>query len=324
MQSLNRIRIVIFALMVFGAFANFAQNEWGHIVIVICQGFIALTFLGETVAYLIQRVKAKQSKVLSALIFATFCIMFVSYFTGWIINSDSYSQYFIIITLFALLLLLLLLIIDEIVIWSKRNKIPSVIKGIYEAFFFGMVFLGLMSKNLLLPGSGVVIVLSIVALVPYFIVKMIRFFVSNYKKGFAIVSLLSIGTTATILMGAAYMFKVMHWPGSNIMFYIVLIFTAIMLLATIKWKYEFENKKINVLKAMQMLNKNILLFYFVSLAFGVYYQLASVGIAPKFYSQRLPSEVNKYIDEREDEKAEELRNAYVNFIERAEKNGFLK
>lgn len=323
MQSLNRIRIVIFALMVFGAFANFAQNEWGNTVIIICQGLIALTFLAETVTYLIQRIKTKQNKVLSILSFASFCIMFLSYFAAWIIASDA-SEYLVIMTVFVLLLLLLLLIIDEIAVRVKRNASPMSIKGIYEAFFFGMVFWGLMSKNMLLPGSSVIMTLSIVALIPYFMIKMIRFFSSNYKKGFAIVSVLSIGTTATILMGAAYLFKVMHWPGANIMFYVVLAFTAIMMLATIKWKYEFENKKINMLKAMQMLNKNILLFYFVSLTFGVYYQLASVGIAPKFYSQRLPSEVNKYIDEREDEKAEELRNAYVNFIERAEKNGFLK
>lgn len=309
--------------MVFGAFANFAQNEWGNSVIIICQGLIALTFLSEAVIYLVQRVKAKQNKILSALTLATFCIMFLSYFSAWIIASEV-SEYLVIITVFALLLLLLLLIIDETVIWLKRNSNAIAINGIYEAFFFGMVFWGLMSKNLLLPGSSVIITLSIVVLIPYFTIKMIRFFVSNFKKGFAIVSVLSVGTTATILMGAAYLFKVMHWPGANIMFYVVLVFTVIMVLATIKWKYEFENKKINVLKAMQMLNKNILLFYFVSLTFGVYYYLAAADIAPKFYSQRLPSEVNKYISDREDEKAEELRNAYVNFIERAEKNGFLK
>lgn len=323
MKALNRIRIMLFALMVFGAFANFAQNEWGNTVITICQGLIALTFIWESFALLIKRIKAKQHNMFNVLVITVIVSMFLSYLVGLIILHQNLN-YFILANGIALLFLFIILAVNEVVMFVQKKSGLMPITGVYESFFLGMFFCGLMSKNFLLPGSNVVIFLSMAALILYFTIVMFRFFISNYKKGLAIISILSIGTTATILMGAAYLFKVMHWPGANIMFYVVLVFTAIMMLATIKWKYEFENKKINVLKAMQMLNKNILLFYFVSLTFGVYYQLASVGIAPKFYSQRLPSEVNKYIDEREDEKAEELRNAYVNFIERAEKNGFLK
>ena len=54
MKPITRIRIILFALMIFGSFANFALNEWGNTLIVWCEVLMALSFLGDiTITYII-------------------------------------------------------------------------------------------------------------------------------------------------------------------------------------------------------------------------------------------------------------------------------
>ena len=57
MKPITRIRIVLFALMIFGSFANFALNEWGITLIVWCEILMAASFLGEIIASIIKNIK---------------------------------------------------------------------------------------------------------------------------------------------------------------------------------------------------------------------------------------------------------------------------
>src|ERR1700678_4394806 len=77
MNILTRLRIVIFALMVLGAFADFAQNEWGNYLIVVCEALISFTFLFDAVKSLIQRLKQENRKTLNLVQLGGALVLFV-------------------------------------------------------------------------------------------------------------------------------------------------------------------------------------------------------------------------------------------------------
>src|SRR4051812_12966100 len=60
MKALFRFRIILFAFSVFGAFANFAQNQWGITVIQMCHATLALSFLLEALLIFGLRIRLRQ------------------------------------------------------------------------------------------------------------------------------------------------------------------------------------------------------------------------------------------------------------------------
>ena len=78
MKAITRIRIILFALMVFGAFANFALNEWGNTLIVLCEVLMALSFIVDIVITLVERVKVKNKTKVSYTQLGLIGVMFLS------------------------------------------------------------------------------------------------------------------------------------------------------------------------------------------------------------------------------------------------------
>jgi len=121
----------------------------------------------------------------------------------------------------------------------------------------------------------------------------------------------------------------MHWPGANTMFYVSAFFTLIMIIVSSKWKFEYDNDTINLFGALKLLSPNLIFIYFFAFTCAAYGYLNILGIVPNFYSEELPPAVAKYMSEGDQNveksfKADELKTTYYNFIERSEKNGFLK
>ena len=85
---------------------------------------------------------------------------------------------------------------------------------IYENFFLCIIFLALIFRNLSFPGTGVMLVFSVLFLVPYFITTTIKFFKVNYKFGKPLVVILTFGSFATVFLGITYMMKTMHCKAS--------------------------------------------------------------------------------------------------------------
>jgi hypothetical protein len=129
------------------------------------------------------------------------------------------------------------------------------------------------------------IVLSVWLLLPYFITTTIKFFKSNYIHGKKLVILLTVGCVGTILYGL---------------------------------RAQFEG--------LQLLDTKIILLFFMLFIYNNYRFLMGEKLAPNFYSNNYPASVEALRWEGEEgaHKADEIAEAYDNFMQKAEKNGFLK
>ncbi len=174
MKPITRIRIILFALMIFGSFANFALNMWGITLIVCCQGLMALSFLGEIVISLFKNIKKNYRKKLSFLLlsFVGATLLFLVILSALTIFSKVNSALIPIMLGITFLALIVLIIIDAL--YSFFKKLEN--QGIYESFFLCIFFISVIFKNKLYPGSDILLLLGILLLVPYFITTTIKFF----------------------------------------------------------------------------------------------------------------------------------------------------
>ena len=322
MKPITRIRIVLFALMIFGSFANFALNEWGITLIIWCEILMAASFLGEIIASIIKNIKINYRKKLSILMLSLICaiLFFVFLITTLVLISKEVSDIFPKMLGSSFLGLILIIIIEALYDFFK--KIEN--QGNYESFFLFILFLALIFKNNSWPGTDIMFVFSILFLVPYFITTTFKFFKENYKSGKALVIVLTIGSIATVLLGLTFMMKTMHWPFADTFFYIATIVTLIMIGGALKWKYIFNGTKINILQGLRLFKTNIILLFFMLFVFTSYKYFAIVKLAPDFYSADYPESYYNYRNINKWDKAIEIRDAYGNFIQKAEENGFIK
>ena len=325
MKPITRIRIVLFALMIFGSFANFALNEWGNTLIICCEILMALSFLWEFVVSSIVSLRNPLKRKLNLVLLGVFgllCIIFLFTVTNIAIPQTSEEKFGFFIA-FTLLTLLVLIIIDAIYDFIK--KIDT--QGIYESFLLSIFFLTLVFKNASFPGTGPMLVFSILFLVPYFIASTIKFFKANYKFGKPLVVILTFGSFATVFLGIAYMMKTMHWPFATTTYLAAVIVTFVMIGGAIKWTYVFNGEKINILEGLRLFKTNIILLFFMLFVFTSYKHFAILKLAPDFYSADYPESYYKLrssFDREAWNKAYEIRSAYDSFMHKAEENGFIK
>src|ERR1035437_8033568 len=110
MQPLTRFRIIIFALMIFGAFASFAQNEWGNLLVFWCQLIIGGTFVYEIKNLLLSNINNKNKfikyflKYSAYITFISYCILILILFLVQYFPIPDYIAFLIIPTIiFAIL-----------------------------------------------------------------------------------------------------------------------------------------------------------------------------------------------------------------------------
>jgi hypothetical protein len=324
MKAITRVRIILFALMVFGAFANFALNMWGDSLIVLCEILMALSFLAEIIQILYLRKKQGTKVLVSKIMLGLMGVMLISTLILLVIISFSKlgSEVFPIIILISFSLLFLLIATEALYDFFKKN--PN--QYLYECFLISSFFIGIVFRNLHFPGAAMLIVLSVWLLLPYFITTTIKFFKSNYIHGKKLVILLTVGCVGTILYGLRAQFKVMHWPWADMMFYISSAFVVLMIILALPWKFEFKNAKLNLFEGLQLLDTKIILLFFMLFIYNNYRFLMGEKLAPNFYSNNYPASVEALRWEGEEgaHKADEIAEAYDNFMQKAEKNGFLK
>jgi hypothetical protein len=312
--------------MIFGSFANFALNDWGVTLIIFCEVLMALSFLIDIVINLIERFKLKSRVKISVtqlvlMYIMLLCILLIIVTYNFL---DSTPKIIPMVTLISFLALGVIIIIEALYDFFK--KIES--QGNYESFFLFIFFAALIFKNFSWPGTGVMLVFSILFLVPYFITTTIKFFKQNYKFGKPLVVILTFGSISTILLGITYLMKTMHWPGATIAFYLAVSITLIMIGGTIKWKYEFNGIKTNILEGLRLFKTNIILLFFMLFVYTSYKYLTIIKLAPDYYSSDYPESYyklrNNFATEEDWIKANEIRDAYDNFIDKAVENGFIK
>jgi hypothetical protein len=324
MKAITRIRIVLFALMIFGAFANFALNMWGDDLMVMCELLMALSFLVELIQIVYVRYKKGIKINMSKLILGLAGLMIVSLLILVIIQFVTRKGQEIMPMIFIGSFLALGLTITIEALYDFFKKKPN--QYLYECYFLFCLFIGMVFRNLHFPGAGMLIVFSVWLLLPYFITTTVKFFKANYKYGKKLVVLLTVGCIATMLCGLRAQMKIMHWPWATALFYISSAAVVLMIILALPWKFDFKNTKLNVLQGLKMLDTNIILIFFMLFITNNYRFLAGEKLAPSFYSDNYPKSVEalRWEGDAGVLKADEIMKAYDNFMQKAEKNGFLK
>ncbi len=322
MKVSTRIRIILFALMIFGAFANFALNDWGNTIIVWCEVLMAISFIGEIAEVSYKRIQNNYRKKLSSivLILLISITLLVMASVLEILFTKSLSD-IIPIILISIFVILIVIVISEALVDFFKN-IES--QGIYESLFLCMFFVSTVFKNASLPGASIILVLSILFLVPYFVTSTVKFFKENYNFGKALIIVLTFGSFSALLLGVFNLLKTMHWPFATIIFYLAAITFLVMLFGLLKWKYEFKGTTINILEGLRMFKTNIVLLFFMLFVFTSYRYLTIIKVAPDFYSADYPKSFYDLRNGNEWDKANDIREAYDAFVEKAEINGFIK
>jgi len=325
MKVSTRIRIIIFALMIFGAFANFALNEWGLTIITYCELAITFSFISDVlIVYFekvkkLERIRFSQLQLTLGIVFILLNIVFVSFSK---MPEMMGIFFFLIWGLFALS------IVSEAIydLIKKQDNHNN-----YEHFVLAMFFYGLYFRNMAFPGAAALMILCVLLLVPYYFTTTIQFFKLNFKSGKTLVAVLAIGSICTIFLGITFLAKTLHWPQGfiNIVFYSACFLCLFMLASLIKWNFLFKEEKINIFQGLKLFQNQIILLFYISSLFLGYKYLVAKKIAPDFRSQALPAAIYKIRESgiTTDEKIlehENLMRAYNNFVEQAKKNGFVK
>jgi hypothetical protein len=324
MKPLTRIRIIIFALMIFGAFANFALNEWGLSIITYCELAITLSFLADIVLELLISIKRKEKIKFSKfqlIITIGFILMNLLFIFLKMEGQAILGMAFFILWGLLLLSIFCESIYDLIKKQDNQNK--------FEHFFLAMFFYGLYFKNNHFPGANLLLVFGVFFLIPHYVFTTIQFYKTHFRLSKQLVTVLTFGSIATILLGISNLFKTMHWPFGTIILYIALIPTAVMLFGALKWKFIYNNETINIFKGLRLFKSQIiLLFYLNSILIGYKYLVAK-KIAPDFKTQALPAVIYKLRESglKTDEQILEhdiIMEVYFEFVDHAKKNGFVK
>ena len=323
MAALLRIRIVLLLLMVFGSFANFALNEWGNDLIVICQFLMAITFFGQAIYVYRLRIRSNELRKfnLFQLIFILLLFLFLPLLAA-LTKMD--GEAFIKTSVFSLLGFLLLLIIDGIVSNRRKKANLSYANGVYESLSLFVCFLALVFKNMHWPAAGFLLIFGTILMAfPFYLYTGIQTFRYYFKDAKVLGGMLFIGSLSVVIMGISRVFKIMHYPFGSVLVYSGLTLAVIFLIFSLVKKFELKGEKINLLKAFNVRKTQISLVFFLMFVHGSYILMKDFGLAPSYYEPRFPKAVDAMIAAR-DSKADEVLDAYFQFVDIAEKNGFIK
>jgi hypothetical protein len=321
MKLLNRLRIIIFAFAVFGAFANFAQNEWGNNIIIVCHLLLALSFLSQAIYVYYRRITSSEAMYfnivqLAVLVSTVVTFLYMGASRSNVENGIVFLYFFIFIGL---------LLTDGYISLRRTRKGIIYTHGVFENIALFVVFLGMFFKNVRWPGAWLLLVMGITFMaMPYYIIQTVYFFRRHYKQNKMLIIVLTTGSVSAILLGLTVMFKILHYPGGNLLFYSGSLLTIVMVAGTIKWNYEVEGKRINIFKALGMFHTNIVPLYFAVVTYCFYGYLRSKDVVPDFYVRHLPPVVKELDHAGKPDEARATAEAYIHFIQNAEKNGFLK
>jgi hypothetical protein len=317
-------RVTIFFLIIFGAFANFAQNDWGNTIIRTGELLIALLFLVEYCVVLFSRIRNKEARyfnVLQLLLAFAFFVVPVCISMTASLESDKFVNFYS----FLWLAYLLIPITDFALCLRFQQKRRSYTAGAFEAFFLFLSFLGMFLRNIHMPLAGPLLVLSnLFMAVPFYIYTTVAFARKNLKDGPFLITVLIIGSLSAIILGLAGGFKIMHLPGGTGLQEVGLLLTILMLLGAMRWQFKFKGERVSILRALSLFETRIVQVYIALLIFMSHFYLVKNGLAPAFYERQFPPMVRELQVKGKDAQANEVIEAYLGFEDDARKNGFLK
>ena len=310
MITINNIKYIIFAFIVLGIMANFAQNEYGMDIVNWCTLLLGISFLGNLAQLGVEMWK---NKIIVRMFRIT--LILIAVITVWFIYSPP--------ALFGpTLLILVIILILELFFVSIANSKNHPKEGIRSFASFGLflLFIGPFMKTMHWPGAGIITIAggatAGISLMIFTLKSVIREFKNS--KNLALIYLLLL---LNVVIGViAAVFKAQHWPGSIPIFLleaILLFFFLLPMALNIKFKYG--NEKISVARFLKT-KSTVFIFLFIYFNFGaVLMAMWTFDLGPKFYTLAKPPLLTKMIDESPGgngtEQTKNYNTNYTNFIE---------
>ncbi len=321
MALLNRIRVIIFAFMVFGAFANFAQNGWGLSVILISQSLICLSFFVQAVMHMLPTFRLENRRSINYIegVLATLTTATILFFAPDVDNP--FLSVLLCVIALGILFPALFLLTELLYKLFSQSKEGS-LSGVMENYFLFVSFLGAVFKNMLWPGASMLSVLGIMFLFLYYFISGVKFINDNYTKGRLLVVTLSLAVLSTLFLGLSVLFAIQHWFGGKQMLYSGFVISFFVILFSVRGRFSFENRRMNIFEGFLLYKNHILVMYIMALVFCSYRTLADYDVAPSYYSQYYPASVDKFRNSGQVGKAAEISNVYNDFIIHSKSNGF--
>jgi hypothetical protein len=340
MKQSTRIILFLFAIMVFGSFASFAQNEWGNELIFYCQLGMLVTF-GVEVAQGMRdsrRERGKSENWFFKTVYFTFlgsmalflvplCLETMHLLSGHVadaIKSTALTSGAVFATLVSFIPIYC---IYHRILCRIRKKENKYLKKIWENFLLVILMAAFFFKHMYWPYAHPMFALSIFCLCLLYARSTRRIYREFKEKNRNLARVLALACWAGVFFGISAMFKIQHWKNSDVPFYIaVLLSAAFAISAAIKQKYDSGTGTITIKEAMQSFSNHIILLYFLVGVNQIYFSLADKGIAPRFYSHIYPPAVDHLSRLGTPEavkEANDIKEAYDDFMEHCEKNGLL-
>ncbi len=294
--------------MIFGSFANFAQNAWGLTLVLICQLILALSFFSEMTMLLVDRIRLKQNKVFNLLILTLSSNLLLSMVLDFTI--------LMFITYFCLLMAQ---IIDLFIIKKRKKNQQDYQSGVFENYVLFLSFACLGFLNLHKDGTGPMTVATCILLfIPFYFYRAIKKkqeTALNKSGKFVLTSIY----ISVCIVGLSAVFKTMHYPGANFLMMFGLLINAIVIIFLLLIpKHKNTGEKITVLQFLKIPNTHVIFLFMVMTIRIIHIFFSMQGIAPGFYENRFPqvvADLRNSGKEEDAEKSDEIAEAYINFIE---------
>ncbi|MGZ3940747.1 MAG: hypothetical protein ACXVOH_00690 [Bacteroidia bacterium] len=320
MKAVSQIRNVLFAISILGAFANYAQNDYGMSVIMLSDLLIASMLLIATLMIENSLWKEKRSKTI--FIIAAVVVIFVMNICNVVGVYEIGGTDIIGIIMFTLLGIVLVET-GIVIVADKKLSNPSQRSYALESFGGCLLFLFFFLKGMHWAGASPMLLVGSGSLCILYISRVVKSIRIEFSKGKTLALFAGLFYLSSFLAIVAYLFKNMHWPGSN---FLVVIASALLIFILIplifNFKFSHGEEKIGVRSYLKRANSITLFVFIFTNYFAFFMTLQVFGIGPRFYSLQRPPALQKMIDKStgdNDPKVEAYFENYDNFIHNRQK-----
>jgi hypothetical protein len=261
-----------------GFFANFAQNDYGLAMVP-----YAMLIIGVLLIELLRHSIIKYKK----LGFSLYLMVFFPVLSMFIYVYDKGDTYLIVSSGVLMLgFLYNLLVVPTVIYFKEKNTKVDKVNFInyFELIFLCLIPIAIYLKSNHLIGGGILMGTSMLILIPYFfnIIKKLKEFLQHKSSLFLFHILVYLYISLSLL---GTVFKMQHWPGSNLLTIITLSVLCITILMYIYQKL-LKKEELNLFQSLQPISKIVFVTFCVT---GIWLALKFADLAPGVYSDELPS-----------------------------------
>lgn len=284
MKTLNSIRYILFACLIIGLFANFAQNGYSGSITFSSTFLLALVSLAMIFGYSKKIWKQNKSSAIFLLIFIlgwVLLILLIPLINNISIierNGETIALSIFFLIAGATLAELIWVIIEN---WKKPEPSDKFLAMENIGLFF--IFLGYAFKLYHWPGASFMLMFSLPVFLFLYLFKAFKQLFSELRNG-KIIAILSFLFYFDIVVGViGYVFKWQHWPFTAILLRLTtIIFIVIIIPLLLNTKFHYDTAKMSFGKYLRK-NSPIFAFIYVNyVALVIVLQMMNIG--PKMIS----------------------------------------